>query len=922
MARDAAGAGAGACVGALPRLVLAALLALARTQLAAALHCKPGHFDNGDRVTCPKCPENTVSPRGDTGLGPADCICAAGTWSATGTATGRMSASRIWVGVTGCARWSSSCSAGTYLAAAGNTTQDTCVPCPSDTYLMTGTDAAQCFAGTAVRNKHANLRTSVNWVVAMREGRTLVRPTPYSVQEMAGISEPVRAEIASRFGDILGFAHDDIAVLSPAILPSAAGGFDYFSRVTAVPGRKNFGTSVWHAHLTHDFHAAPGKLSSELTVMSSRAATAFGPEDPRAILGPSGMPLVVFNAKFAEGSPRSMFLADTAAGKVMQLHVHGMGDRTQKNWAPFWHDSALHFLYTAQPLTVLRCEDSSRGNCTCAFSATPGGCAELDKADASFRVRLGSPLVEIGDSGLFFTTLHSQVISGGADNSVHGYVGHLALLSSNPWGWVAVSAEVKFAPRAIIGNEEVLSTVYPRGISYPTTALLVGAHAQSILIAAHFNDAESSVQQLAFDEPLVDMVAKLATTACETTAPTTDSDTWVRSRHAHGLNSTVYTGDVPYLMTSRSRRVPRCAAWATLDSLANPKIAHIIAPLITSVARRLADNSTNCTDGSFFSANANPKCSACLKAGPGQRVTAPCTPTSNAIVVACAAGTYSAEGSQTSTCISCPTGISSAADVALTSVSACTICAPGYVGTVTSGGTADAKGCSEAQVIASTNFAGIDPANFNTDAKVNAMVTALEAALTEGAKATDPGASVVVGRIKNLAANGAVIYANPALAASFQRRLGARALTTATLQVDYRAVFTSPSAAVSFGAVLTAGSPAFATAVATSLAASGGAFTGFTASSMTTIVTSAPPAPPAAPAATAAEGLTTAGVIALAVVLGGGGFILIVCGYFFFIRGKKPADDGGGKDAPSGGLTVRAVGSSPRSPKVAPQSNV
>ena len=205
------------------------------------------------------------------------------------------------------------------------------------------------------------------------------------------------------------------------------------------------------------------------------------------------------------------------------------------------------------------------------------------------------------------------------------------------------------------------------------------------------------------------------------------------------------------------------------------------------------------------------------------------------------------------------------------------------------------------------------------------MVTALNTALTAGARAGgDTSASVVVGRIKNLAANGAIIYADPALAASFttsRRRLGARELTTATLQVDFKAVFTSPSAAVSFGAVLAASPGTFASTVAPLLAASGGAFTGVTASSMTTTVTSVPPAPPAAPAATAAEGLSTAGVIAIAVVLGGGGFILIICGYFFFIRGKKPVDDDGGKDAPSGGLTVRAVGSSPRSPKVAPHSD-
>jgi hypothetical protein len=214
---------------------------------------------------------------------------------------------------------------------------------------------------------------------------------------------------------------------------------------------------------------------------------------------------------------------------------------------------------------------------------------------------------------------------------------------------------------------------------------------------------------------------------------------------------------------------------------------------------------------------------------------------------------------------------------------------------------------------------GIDSASFDTPTEVADMVTALNKALTAGAKATDANASVVVGRIND---GNNDIYINEAIAASFppgQRRLGARALAPATLKVDYKAIFTSPSAAVSFSAVLAASPTTFAGTVATSLAASGGAFSGFTASSMTTKVISAPATPSTA---TPAESLSTAGVIAIAVVLGGGGFILIICGFFFFCRGKKPADDDGGKDAPTGGLTVRAVGSSPRSPKVAPQSNV
>lgn len=56
----------------------------------------------------------------------------------------------------------------------------------------------------------------------------------------------------------------------------------------------------------------------------------------------------------------------------------------------------------------------------------------------------------------------------------------------------------------------------------------------------------------------------------------------------------------------------------------------------------------------------------------------------------CPPGSYG-----TSTCTPCPTGISTTGSSAgSTSVSACTICAPGYYGTVMNPGTVTASGCS------------------------------------------------------------------------------------------------------------------------------------------------------------------------------------------------------------------------------------
>ena len=256
----------------------------------------------------------------------------------------------------------------------------------------------------------------------------------------------------------------------------------------------------------------------------------------------------------------------------------------------------------------------------------------------------------------------------------------------------------------------------------------------------------------------------------------------------------------------------------------------------------------------------------------------------------------------------------------------CTAAGPGKRITTACSATADAviadckDGTSCGAVTARVTLAGVDPdTDLSSDAQKAAAVVALNTALAAAALAMDASttAVVVVGRLVRLD-NNLPIYTNADLAASYQaRRLSSahgRALTTTSLQVDFQATFATSAAAATFGAALPS-STSFTAALVTSLAAAT-PFASLTASSVAMTVQSAPavPAPAASPA-----GLSTAGVIALAVVLGGGGLILILVGYFCLCRGKKQpaAGDGGEGDAPKGGLTVRTVGS-PRSPKVTP----
>lgn len=282
------------------------------------------------------------------------------------------------------------------------------------------------------------------------------------------------------------------------------------------------------------------------------------------MLGADGSPLVIFNAQFARGTPRSMYLADVRARSIVRLHVPGAAlGITQKNWAPFWHDGALHMLFAADPLTVLRCAPS--GACTCIFSAVAeadGGCAAALSARTMSRLRLGAPLTAIGDSGVLFTFLHTVVR--GADaraaGDTLGYRSHAALLSTSPWGWLSVSGPLTVSGGARTCAEAHVAEAYPMGLVYPTTALLLGSAGEGALVGVHVNDAESTLQQVEWEQPLADRLGALLGTAC-----------LEREVAATGAGAREPAPAVPAgaLRNSRGEPVPRCARWATLTSLAS-----------------------------------------------------------------------------------------------------------------------------------------------------------------------------------------------------------------------------------------------------------------------------------------------------------------------------------------------------------------
>jgi hypothetical protein len=84
-------------------------------------------------------------------------------------------------------------------------------------------------------------------------------------------------------------------------------------------------------------------------------------EDPRAFEW-KGDTWVVFNALTKpQQMSRRMFLHNCCTGATVELQSNGV-EHTQKNWSPLIHNDELYFVYSIQPLAILKMVDEN-GQC-------------------------------------------------------------------------------------------------------------------------------------------------------------------------------------------------------------------------------------------------------------------------------------------------------------------------------------------------------------------------------------------------------------------------------------------------------------------------------------------------------------------------------------------------------------------------------
>ena len=246
----------------------------------------------------------------------------------------------------------------------------------------------------------------------------------------------------------------------------------------------------------------PGRLALGLPTHSA-SLMAPGPEDPRALLFRGGV-FVLFNLQFRNNDRRQV-LYDHSARRLVTLTVAGMAlQRAEKNWMPFVHEDALHFVYQLDPLVVLRCDERS-GACDCvAPSPCRGGTEAFNTRRAL--ARGGTPLAHVAD-GLFFGLVHSTFTLV-ADHAIRG---HLVLFSTRQMGVVALSSAVPL-PEALTA---CYADTVPWDVQFPSSVTLLGNTSSALLLlGVHVRDAMSSLLLLDLQEPLDKALRRVDAESC------------------------------------------------------------------------------------------------------------------------------------------------------------------------------------------------------------------------------------------------------------------------------------------------------------------------------------------------------------------------------------------------------------------------
>ena len=309
-----------------------------------------------------------------------------------------------------------------------------------------------------------------------------------------------RRAIVSSFAPALEVPNvEHLHMMSPALV-WAGGRFLAFLRVSNYPDEL-YDNFLWVEEFSDALQPLPG--SGRIVGLPTHSANlmAPGPEDPRVIIF-RGSVLVLFNLQFRNNDRRQV-LYDHDKHTLVVLNVEGLAfQRAEKNWMPFVHADALHFIYQLEPLVVIRCELT--GACVCIVP----DCLREERGPYDTRKALargGTSLNRVADN-LFFGLIHSTF----GDHAIRG---HMLLFSTAPMGVVAISSTLP-VPEALAS---CYATTVPWDVQFPSSVTILGESAlaaSNFLVGVHVRDAMASLLFVDMFEPLGVAVGKIHEAKC------------------------------------------------------------------------------------------------------------------------------------------------------------------------------------------------------------------------------------------------------------------------------------------------------------------------------------------------------------------------------------------------------------------------
>jgi hypothetical protein len=222
-----------------------------------------------------------------------------------------------------------------------------------------------------------------------------------------------------------------------------------------------------------------------------------GPMDPRLIrLNQSHVFLLFHVWKFAEVQDEEnrnveghMFLWSFYDNSLLELDIPGFKLMTTEiNWSPFVNDGQLYFIYSFDPLRVLRCglEEKRAGKCN--FVYVQQGAFEYNFNRNEDHLRGGTPLV-LFEWPYYMTFTHSQFIDPIMEEL--SYKAHLAVVKVEPFIVVYLSQPILLSEDIYRGIPIVRHHLISNNFFFPIGLVLLDDDRADISV--HINDYSGHV---------------------------------------------------------------------------------------------------------------------------------------------------------------------------------------------------------------------------------------------------------------------------------------------------------------------------------------------------------------------------------------------------------------------------------------------